>query len=106
MNFLKYGTPFGLMVLLAAVVACTPAPTVPAPTPTIISSATVGGQPAPLSPTVKIAVGDSQQANEAGLYIAQDRGYFAREGLDVSFVTTSIAEEIPALATGQMQSGF
>jgi NitT/TauT family transport system substrate-binding protein len=41
----------------------------------------------------------------AGAFIAQDRGYFQQEGLDVDLIPFSSASEmIPALATGQVEA--
>src|SRR5262249_12659542 len=45
-----------------------------------------GAAPAPLQPAVKIKTGVNGFALEAGHYIAQERGYFREEGLEVEFV--------------------
>jgi NitT/TauT family transport system substrate-binding protein len=42
---------------------------------------------------------------EAGLYVAQEKGYFKQEGLDVEFLTGMVgAEAFPALATGRIDA--
>jgi NitT/TauT family transport system substrate-binding protein len=55
----------------------------------------------------KIKVGVSPALSSAGLFLAKERGYFAREGLDVELVEfpASGPELIPALATGQLDVG-
>ena len=41
---------------------------------------------------------------EAGLFVAQERGYFKQEGLDVEFLPGMVgAEAFPALATGRIE---
>ena len=42
---------------------------------------------------------------EAGLYVAQERGYFKQEGLDVEFLPGMVgADSLPALATGRVDA--
>jgi NitT/TauT family transport system substrate-binding protein len=42
---------------------------------------------------------------EAGLYVAQERGYFKQEGLDVEFLPGMIGPDaLPALATGRLDA--
>src|SRR5690242_15450512 len=48
--------------------------------------AATGAAPAVLQPAVKVKTGVNGFALEAGHYIAQERGYFREEGLDVEFV--------------------
>lgn len=62
------------------------------------------GKPrAPLSPTVKVMVGTIGSASDVGFFIAQERGYFTAEGLEVKFeFLGSAVTMLPALATGQI----
>src|SRR5437868_9342404 len=60
----------------------------------------------PLSPPVSVAVGVIGIFVDIGLLIAQERGYYQEEGLDVRFETfRNGAEEVPALASDQIQFG-
>src|SRR4051794_3157120 len=60
----------------------------------------------PLSPPVKVRMGALGIAPEAGLYVAQERGYFREEGLDVEFVPFRGSADLMApLATGELQMG-
>jgi NitT/TauT family transport system substrate-binding protein len=62
--------------------------------------------PPPLDPPVKIRVNTAGLTNEAGLYLAFDRGHFAHEGLQVELVTTSAANSssdiLTQLAIGEL----
>lgn len=52
----------------------------------------------------RISVGYTRTATDVGLYVADKRGYFRDEGLDVSFVTfDSAARMIAPLASGDLQ---
>jgi NitT/TauT family transport system substrate-binding protein len=73
------------------------------------ASSPATGQPAPapavqpLSPLVKMNVGTIGLGGEIGMFLAQERGYFAEEGLEVEFVPfRSAAEALPALASGEL----
>src|SRR6185437_16708123 len=62
--------------------------------------------PAPLNPPVDIKWGVSGLIGEAGIFIAQERGYFKQQGLNVDLqVFKSFPDEIPLLATGQLDFG-
>ncbi|MBV9121041.1 MAG: ABC transporter substrate-binding protein, partial [Chloroflexi bacterium] len=55
---------------------------------------------------MKIRWAVSGLVGEAGIFIAQDRGYFQQQGLDVDLQTfRSFPDEIPQLATGQLDFG-
>jgi NitT/TauT family transport system substrate-binding protein len=59
-------------------------------------------QPAP----VKVTVGSLSLTHDAGIFIADAKGYFAAEGLDVSLTTfRSAADMVPLLGTGQLDVG-
>lgn len=72
------------------------------------ASAAAGTQsnPAPLNPPVKVRWAVNGLIGEAGIFIAQERGYFKEEGLDVDLqVFRSFTEEVPQLAVGQIDFG-
>jgi NitT/TauT family transport system substrate-binding protein len=53
----------------------------------------------------KVKIGVIGILAEAGLYVAQEHGYFAKEGLDVEFVKGLFGPDaFPALATGQVDA--
>jgi NitT/TauT family transport system substrate-binding protein len=53
----------------------------------------------------KVKIGVIGILAEAGLYVAAERGYFAKEGLDVEFVKGMFGPDaFPALATGQIDA--
>jgi NitT/TauT family transport system substrate-binding protein len=55
---------------------------------------------------VKVKVGTIAAINDAGLYLALERGYFAAEGLDVELVPfRSSADMIPLMGNGQLDVG-
>ncbi len=71
----------------------------PAPQPTVAGPSAVP----PLSPPVSVKLGLPHLLADVGFFVAQDRGYFAEEGLAVDFVPTpSLNEVIPAVSTGEM----
>src|SRR5205814_2213886 len=103
-------------LLIAVLDACTPsggsspasakpggasaAPDATAPAPAAAQPAPASGQSAPLSPPVAVRFGDLTATANAGYYIAQSRGYFRDEGLDVTFETFDTCDRaIPPLAT-------
>jgi len=59
--------------------------------------------PTPLQPPVEITMGVLGISAEGGSYIAEDKGYFKQEGLEVSITTiANILDVVPALSSGQM----
>lgn len=59
---------------------------------------------APLSPPVKVTLGTIGSASDVGFFIAQERGYFKAEGLDVKIeMLGSATKMMPALATNDLQ---
>jgi NitT/TauT family transport system substrate-binding protein len=111
-----------VLVALALATACAPAPAAPAVKPAAAPPAATPSQPAadpagttaaidpaggqPLSPPVSVKVGVTGLSGEIGLYLAQERGYFRDEGLDVELVSMRGATEALApLATGELQVG-
>jgi NitT/TauT family transport system substrate-binding protein len=103
------------IVLLSFVAGCA-APAAPRTGPVTSNAASGVAPPAtPLSPVgdstssaaqsstapVKVRTGVIGLTGEAGLFLAQERGYFREEGLDVDFeLLRGGAEAMPPLATG------
>jgi NitT/TauT family transport system substrate-binding protein len=89
--------------------AAPPAAVAPAAASSGPASVAAGGAATavqPLSPPVSVAVGVIGIFVDIGLHIAQERGYYQEEGLDVRFETfRNGAEEMPALASDQIQFG-
>src|ERR1700675_351038 len=109
---------------VVAVVACSspaaqtpPLATQPPATPTASSSssatqpgssATPSEKPAGATATelVTLNVENFNSAANVGMYIANERGYFREQGIAINWVPfTNGADEIPALATGQLDIG-
>ena len=68
------------------------------------TAAPAAAQTAPLSPRVPLKVGAIGAVSDAGIFIAQEKGYFKDEGLDVELVGFKAAPQIlPAIATGEVQ---
>lgn len=62
---------------------------------------------APLQPPVAVRVGIGAVLPDAGLVIADEKGYFRALGLDVSWTQiTSTPDMLPALSTGELDVGF
>ncbi|HEY7067075.1 MAG TPA: ABC transporter substrate-binding protein [Chloroflexota bacterium] len=94
----------------AAVPPSAPAATAPA-APAASSSATSpsaaapGGAASVSQGPIVVRVGSQQLAGNAGVYIAQDRGYFTQEGLDVQYADVGLTTQmIPPLAAGQVDA--
>ena len=52
----------------------------------------------------KVIIGNTATATDIGLYVADKRGYFKQEGIDVQFVTfDSAARMVTSLAGGELQ---
>ena len=107
----------GVLVTLAlgaALVACAPAPA--ASPPAAASPQPLAGQPAPGASTApsraaprplqKITVGLLGSFSDSPIHIADDRGYFAAEGIEIESVRFGgSAEMFGPLATGQLLVG-
>lgn len=64
------------------------------------------GKLAALDPVRTVHVGTVNQASDAGLYVAMEKGYFAELGLKVDLVTfTSAATMIAPLGSGELDVG-
>ena len=69
-----------------------------------IAAPAASAQTAPLNPRVALKVGAIGAVSDAGIFIAQEKGYFRDEGLDVEIVGFKAAPQIlPAIATGEVQ---
>src|SRR5262245_28130949 len=89
MTFRPVATSFGVGFFLAALA---------------IAGSPAAAQTAPLNPRVAIKVGAIGAVSDAGIFIAQEKGYFKDEGLDVELVSFKAAPQIlPAIATGEVQ---
>jgi NitT/TauT family transport system substrate-binding protein len=63
-------------------------------------------EPTPLTPPVTVRIGVNQTLAESGQYIADERGYFREEGLQVEFTPfDGAARMTSALASGQLDVG-
>jgi NitT/TauT family transport system substrate-binding protein len=86
------------VVLLILTLACSPAatpaaPTAPAPT----------ANPGSTTTATPLKVMTQQLGTDVALYIAQDRGYFKDQGLDVQFqIINQGSQAIPLVSTGQL----
>jgi len=100
------------LALLVTLASCTappsagPAPAAPAPAaPAGSQAAASAPATAPPAPA-KVRYGVQPGSVYTGAFVAEDRGYFKEEGLDVELIPFSSASEIiPALATDQLEAG-
>jgi ABC-type nitrate/sulfonate/bicarbonate transport system substrate-binding protein len=77
-----------------------------APTTAGVTAPAAPATVAPLSPAVKVRAGMLALLTEAGIFIAQERGYFREEGLDVELIRFARGgEQTPLLATGGLDFG-
>jgi len=69
-----------------------------------LSIAAASAQTPPTGPRVALKVGAIGAVSDAGIFIAQEKGFFRDEGLDVELVGFKAAPQIlPAIATGEVQ---
>jgi NitT/TauT family transport system substrate-binding protein len=93
----------------AAPARTNPAPPAAAPAAAPPAAAAAAGAaaaaPQLLSPPVTVKIGTLLTLSDAGLFIAQDRGYFAEEGLQIEITRVNgAAEAMPHLTTGQLDA--
>ena len=70
----------------------------------LLAGAPAIAQAAPLDPRVALKVGAIGAVSDAGIFIAQEKGFFRDEGLDVEIVSFGAVPQIlPAIATGDVQ---
>jgi NitT/TauT family transport system substrate-binding protein len=94
-----------VMVLLAFVVVTSSCAPAAAPTPTAAPSPTPVPPPTPL-PKATLKVIFSPDIALGPLFIAQEEGYFAEQGIEIEWVTLgSVTEALPLLAQGSLDVG-
>src|SRR5215471_16646439 len=70
----------------------------------VLAASAALAQTTPGAAHVKIKVGQIGAVSDAGIFIAQEKGFFKSEGLDVELVTFKAAPQtLPALATDEVQ---
>src|SRR5207245_11036107 len=77
----------------------------PPPVSTASSRATPGAAytPSPLTPPVKITIGLPASTSDSGIFIANDRGYFRQEGIDLEIQRfQTLVDMVAPLTTGQL----
>ncbi|HEY7061486.1 MAG TPA: ABC transporter substrate-binding protein [Chloroflexota bacterium] len=86
--------------------ASAPSPATSAPVAAPAASAPAAQAAPPLSPPVHVKVGVLGLLTEAGIYIAEERGYFREEGLDIETIPFGrAAEQMAPLGTGELNFG-
>ena len=92
-----------LIAFAAVLSACTPITPPVAPT----TAPVVGGSrysPVPLDPPVKLTVGVVSSTADGGIFLAQDRGYFQAEGIQLEIQRfQTLVDMVAPLTTGQLQ---
>ncbi|HZU04694.1 MAG TPA: ABC transporter substrate-binding protein [Chloroflexota bacterium] len=99
-----------LWLTAGLLLACTPAapapaapPTAPAAPPAPAAAPTPEG---PLRPPVTVRVGVVGATSDAGIYIAQERGYFREQGIEIDLSQFQTGPHmVPPLAQGQLDVG-
>jgi NitT/TauT family transport system substrate-binding protein len=70
----------------------------------LLAACAASAQSKPPVPHLALKVGAIGAVSDAGIFIAQEKGYFRDEGLDVEIVSFKAAPQIlPAIATGEVQ---
>jgi NitT/TauT family transport system substrate-binding protein len=96
-------------VALAACGSGASAPSRPAPSPAVSAPATqsrTAPTAAPAAQPIQVRFGTQLVAGDVALFVAEELGYFTREGIEFEFVPFSNASEmIPSLATNQLEVG-
>jgi NitT/TauT family transport system substrate-binding protein len=87
--------------------AAPPAPAAAPPAaPAPGSAASVRPLDPPLSPPVTVRVGLVGSASDAGIYIAQEKGYFREQGLELELSQfQALQQQVPLLGSGQLDVG-
>ena len=104
---------FALAALVALAVflaSCAPPTTAPAATPaaalTARPAASTGNaySPTPLNPPVKVSIGVVSSSSDGGIFIANERGYFKEEGIDLDVQRfQTLVDMVAPLTGGQLQ---
>ena len=83
--------------------AATTAPT-NAPAATSAPAAAGNYTPTPLNPPVKVSIGLLASSSDGGIFLANDRGYFKQEGIDLDIQRfQTLVDMVAPLSTGQLQ---
>jgi NitT/TauT family transport system substrate-binding protein len=70
----------------------------------VLATSAAVAQTAPGAARIAVKVGQIGAVSDAGIFIAQEKGFFTSEGLDVELVTFKAAPQtLPALATDEVQ---
>jgi NitT/TauT family transport system substrate-binding protein len=87
--------------------AATSAPAAPAATAKPATGAVAGAQaysPTPLNPPVKVSLGILASSSDGGIFIADARGYFKQEGIELDVQRfQSLVDMVAPLTGGQLQ---
>ena len=121
MPFQPSNLPRLTLLSLLALVACSPAPaagpsakpaasaptsTAGAPATTTAPAPPAAASAAPAQSPIAVKVATQRLASDAALYVAQERGYFAEQGLAVELEEIVTGQgSIPPLAAGQLDVG-
>ncbi|SRR5581483_8400834 len=77
--------------------------------PAVAAPTAAGGlapQDPPLNPPVTVRVGVVGSASDAGVFIAQEKGYFREQGLDIDLNQfQALQQQVPLLGSGQLDVG-
>lgn len=83
-----------------------PALSVPTPVAAAPAGRTLKPLDPPLQPPVTVRIGILGLAADAGIFIAQDRGYFREQGIELEATNfQSAQQQVPLLGTGQLDVG-
>lgn len=97
------------LVVLALLLGLAPASLSAMAAPPAAAPAALGARPADAAPAaqtpLRVRLSGQNIATEVVVWLAEDRGYFRQEGIEIEHVTFGSASEmIPALATGQLDA--
>jgi NitT/TauT family transport system substrate-binding protein len=96
---------FLIFLLLVAAIGCTPTAS-GGNAPTVAGPASGGGASSPPQTITKITYGEIGGTSDAGIYIAEEKGYFREQGLELDKTRFQTAVEMVApLGTGQLDVG-
>lgn len=91
-----------LLLIVACAPAQPPAPTPPAAPTAATRPTSAATTPAPGRTHVQVALGFVPSVQSAPFYVAQDRGYYAAEGLDVEFSYGTIQNLLSLVSQGDI----
>src|SRR2546421_8933521 len=105
MTRLTFAVLIGLAVLAAS---CAPTAAPPAATSVPAAPANPPSAsaytPTPLNPPVKVSIGVVSSTSDGGIFIANERGYFKQEGIDLDVQRfQTLVDMVAPLTGGQLQ---